>query len=202
MNQEQALLPTLGRMMVFIDGENLVMRFQDMLDDLRKPRKGVVHEKNIYVWQRKTTFNIGLNHIVRATYYTYAFGDEERIREVNKKIKELSFVQYSDPHASYVSSRLLNNLYPRVFRKLRGKKAKGVDIQLTVDILTNVYMNNLDAVYLVSGDGDYMPVLEEAIRYGKHVYVAALPSGLNKELKYIADKFIDLENIYFEAKEP
>jgi uncharacterized protein (TIGR00288 family) len=201
MNQEQALVPTLGRMMVFIDGENLVLRFQEMLrDDLHKPQKGVVHEKDIYVWQRKTV-QPGLNQVVRATYYTYAFGDENRIREVNKQIKELSFAQYLDPHARYVSSRLLNNLYPRVFRKLKGKKAKGVDIQLTVDILSNVYMNNLDTVYLVSGDGDYKPVLEEVLRYGKHVYVAALPSGLNEELKYIADKFIDLENIYFKAKE-
>jgi uncharacterized LabA/DUF88 family protein len=201
MNQEQALLPTLGRMMMFIDGENLVNRFQDMLNDQRKPRNEVVYEKDVYVWHPKTTFYIGLNHIIRSTYYTYALGDEDRQKEVNKKIKEFSFVQYSDPNARYVSSRLLNNLYPKVFRKVRGKKAKGVDIQLTVDILTNVYMNNLDAVYLVSGDGDYVPVLKEAIRYGKHVYVGALPSGFNNELEYIADKFIDLENIYFEAKE-
>lgn len=200
MNQEQALVPILGRMMVFIDGENLVLRFQEMLDEQHEPQKGVVHEKDIYVWQRKTV-QPGLNQVVRATYYTYAFGDEKRIRAVNEQIKGLSFVQYFDPHARMASSRLLNNLYPRVFRKLKGKKAKGVDIQLTVDILTNVYMNNLDSVYLVSGDGDYKPVLEEAIRHGKHVYVAALPSGLNEELKYIADKFINLENIYFKAKE-
>ena len=199
MNQEQVPVPSLGRMMVFIDGENLVLRYQAMLDEGRIPHDDISHEKDIYVW-RPGTVNPGLNQVIRATYYTYAFGDEKKIREINEQIKGLIFNQYSDMYALKATRHLLNKLYPRVFRKIRGKKAKGVDIQLTVDILTNVYMDNLDTVYLVSGDGDYKPIIEEAIRHGKHVYVAALPSGLNEELKYIADNFIDLEHIYFEPR--
>jgi len=70
---------------------------------------------------------------------------------------------------------------------------------MSVDILTHVFRNNIDIVYLVSGDGDYLPVLQEAVRIvkGKQVYVAAFSSGLNESLVTIADKFRLLDPIYF-----
>jgi uncharacterized LabA/DUF88 family protein len=68
-----------------------------------------------------------------------------------------------------------------------------------VDILTNSFNNNLDTVFIVSGDGDYAPVLEEVIRHGKKIYVAALSSGLNPKLRDIADKFYDLDAKFFES---
>ena len=41
-------MPPLGRMMVFVDGENLVLRFQDMVADGRAPQNpmyscGILH---------------------------------------------------------------------------------------------------------------------------------------------------------------
>ena len=69
---------------------------------------------------------------------------------------------------------------------------------MTVDILTHTYQNNLDVVYLQSGDGDYIPLIKEIIRMGKQVYVAAFSSGLNPDLKTIADEFRDLDVVYFE----
>lgn len=203
MQQEHVVLPNLGRMMVFVDGENLVQRFQAMVDQGREPREdtGIVHEKDIYVWSPTSTVKTGLNQVTRANYYTYAFGDDNKIRRVKDDIKSLQSGQYRDPRINWVGGSLLNTLYPVVFKKERGKKAKGVDIQLTVDILSNVYKDNVDSIYLISGDGDYKPVLEEAIRHGKHVYVAALSSGLNPELKFIADKFVDLDTYYFKQDE-
>jgi uncharacterized LabA/DUF88 family protein len=199
MRQEHVVLPPLGRMMVFVDGENLVQRFQAMVAEGRELREDarIAHEKDIYVWSPNFSVRTGLNQVVRASYYTYAFGDNNRIQQIKDSIKDLPSGQYSDPRIHWVGGSLLNSLYPVVFKKERGKKAKGVDIQLTVDILSNVYKDNVDSIYLISGDGDYKPVIEEAIRHGKHVYVAALSSGLNKELKYIADQFIDLDAYYF-----
>jgi len=202
MRQDHVVLPPLGRMMVFVDGENLVQRFQAMVDDGYQLREdaNISHEKDIFVWSPHFSVRPGLNQVVRANYYTYAFGDTNKIQTVKDKIKSLPSGQYSDPRIQWVGGRLLNQLYPIVFKKERGKKAKGVDIQLTVDILSNVYKDNVDVIYLISGDGDYKPVIEEAIRHGKHVYVAALSSGLNQELKYIADKFIELDAYYFKPK--
>jgi hypothetical protein len=39
----QVPVPGLGRMMVFVDGENMVCRFQDMLNKGKTPRPSLVH---------------------------------------------------------------------------------------------------------------------------------------------------------------
>lgn len=45
---------------------------------------------------------------------------------------------------------------------------------MTVDILSNVYQDNLDTVFLVAGDGDYLPLIKEIRRFGKQIYLAFL----------------------------
>jgi len=188
-------LPTLGRMMVFIDGENLVNRFQAMRDAGREPNDGIQYQKDVFVWSHGS-IQSQLNIVLRATYYTYCFGDQKHSFETAAAIKSLDFPQYR-PMRSVGGARLPNNLYPRVFNKPKNRRGKGVDIQLTVDALLNTYQNNLDAVYLISGDGDYEPLILECQRQGKQVYIAALSSGLNPKLPIIADTFINLGAHYF-----
>ena len=79
----------------------------------------------------------------------------------------------------------------------KAQKSKGIDIQLTVDILVNAYQNNLDTVYLLSGDADFVPVLEEVRRLGKRIYIAAFSSGLNPRIRAVADEFHDLDACFF-----
>jgi len=190
----QSPLPSLGRMMVFIDGENLVLRYQAMLDDGRISRDEVVHEPDVFVWQ-PASVRPGMNVVLRATYYTYAVGDEARLREVREMIRNLQFTQYDVPGA--ILPGQIYQLYPKVFKKAKGTRGKGVDIQMTVDILTHVYQNNLDVLYLVAGDGDYHPLVDEAIRMGKQVFIAALSSGLSDSLIDRADRLHILDSTYF-----
>lgn len=183
-------MPSFGRMMVFVDGENIVFRYQSMIKKGFKPKNSVKHVPDVYVWCPNTV-EPGLNEIIRTTYYTYVVGDDKRFLDMQTDLKSLTFNSHSD-------SRMPNNLYPCIFKKSkRSAKSKGVDIQMTVDILSNVYKNNIDTVYLVSGDGDYKPVIDEVIRNGKHIYLAAFSDGLNPNLRHSVDKFIDLDKIYF-----
>ncbi len=189
-------MPNLGRMMVFVDGENLVKRFEAMLKDGRTIGNGVAHKKGVYVWI-PATVRVGLHVVTRASYYTYAEGEDEILRTIREEIKGLEFRQYSVPNEPS-TNQLVRILHPIVFKKRKGARAgKGVDIQMTLDILSNVYRNNVDTVYLISGDGDFKPVIDECIRFGKHVHVAALSSGLNPDLRHWADTFIDLDAMYF-----
>jgi len=183
-------------MMVFVDGENLVLRYEAMQRQGRTCKDDVAHEPGVFVWKGETV-EPGLNVVLRATYYTYATGSDRQLRQIRERIKQLHFRQYRPPPPVVLRGMLLKTMYPRVFKKVKGKQAKGVDIQMTVDILSHVYQGNLDVVYLVSGDGDYFPVIEESIRMGKQVYVAALSDGLNPLLVSRADRFIDLDRVYF-----
>jgi uncharacterized protein (TIGR00288 family) len=123
-------------------------------------------------------------------------GSEETVRATSESIRELTFQQYSVP-GQPATLRLVNTLSPTVLSKTKNRSGKGVDIQMTVDILSHVYQNNADTIYLVSGDGDYAPVLLEARRMGKQVFVAALSSGLSPKLRLLADRFIDLDTLFF-----
>lgn len=195
MNESRDPMPSLGRMMAFIDGENMVARYQAMLEVGRTPTEHVKHVRDVYVWVPGVVWP-ALNVVVRATYYTYVVGSEEAVLGTAEQIRSMTFNQYAVPGQS-APSRLINTLTPRVFSKPKNRSGKGVDIQMTVDILSNIYQGNVESVLLVSGDGDYEPVLAECKRMGKQVYVAAFSSGLSPKLRLSADHFTDLDVQFF-----
>ncbi len=190
--------PPVRRLMVFIDGENLCARFADMAKD-RTPTTRVVRfgtPKLTHVWH-PATIQTSVHEILRATYYTSACADTVTIARIKQEIRALEF------QAQHRQSGLPHTLTPFVGkRKSDSRASKGVDIKMTVDILTHCYNNNLDTAYIVTGDADFGPVIEERLRHGKQVYLAALSSGLSPELPPMVDKFIDLDPIFFEKVEP
>lgn len=180
--------PPHRNLMVFIDGENMVCRYQGIAKECI-PNEQVAHLKDVYVWTPLLDFPVGGYEIIRAYYYISASGDELKLNSITKEVRKFELLLTE-------SNNL--NLYPVIFKKdNKNAKAKGVDIQLTVDVLTHVYQNNVDTVCLFSGDGDYATLIEEVIRRGKKVYVAAFSNGFSPKLKNLADRIIDLDNIYF-----
>ena len=173
--------------MVFVDGENLVCRYQAMLKKGFVPRDELYHERDVAVWFPRFTL-LGREHeILRTTYYTYVVGDDDRIATIENEIKNLRF----DKHRA---SRLPDTVSPCVFKKnSKAKSGKGVDIKLCVDVLTHVYHGNTDAILLLSGDGDYEPLLSEVLRNGVQVYVSAFSDGLNPRLVRLADRTYELD---------
>ena len=128
------------------------------------------------------------------------FGDKDAVANVAEELRSLEFQQYYVPGQS-APSRLVRTLTPQVFWKPKERNGKGVDIQMTVDILTNVYQDNLDTVFLLSGVGDYGPVVAESKRMGKQVFVAALSSDLSPALRLSADYFMDLDGYFFKLQD-
>ena len=83
-------VPQYRRMMIFVDGENLVFRYQDMLSKGFIPHVHNSYEKDIFVWNQNSLVNLQKQHeILRATYYTYASGDDERLYDIKQKLKSL-----------------------------------------------------------------------------------------------------------------
>ncbi len=184
-------MPSFRRMMVFIDGENIVFSYQKLLENGRSPKDSVKHSPDVYAWEENSIINPGLHNIIRANYYTYATGDEKKINKVKTEIKSLLYRKHSD-------SPLPNYIHPIVFKKAKKEaKTKGVDIQMTVDILSQIYHDNIDTVYLIAGDGDYLPIISEIIRMGKQIYLSAFSEGLSPKLEHKVDQFYLLDDIYF-----
>lgn len=184
--------PNFRRMMVFVDGENLAIRYGAMLKAGREPLADVFYQPGVLAWGVGCV-GLGLHEVVRATYYTSVTGTHDAVDEVVDRIQGLRF--NGQPHP-----RMNNTLNAVVFKKEGRSKGKGVDIRMTVDILSHAIRGNTDAIYLVSGDGDFVPVVEEVRRAGVEVYVAALSSGISSQLRRAADVFVDLDGRMFRTE--
>jgi len=71
-----------------------------------------------------------------------------------------------------------------------GEKKADWDVGITVDAIR--LSPSLDAIVLVSGDGDYLPLVEYLQNQGKQVEVAAFGETASGRLKEEVDDFIDL----------
>lgn len=74
---------------------------------------------------------------------------------------------------------------------LGGEKKADWDVGLTVDAIR--LSNSLDAIVLVSGDGDFLPLIEYLKNtQGKQIEVMAFGETASAKIKEAADDFIDL----------
>ena len=179
--------------MMFVDGENLVMRYQDLITKGRKPKDGVVHEPDCFVWHADLTEPHNFN-FVRVTYYSSVVGDDPRILEVKSELAKIFFT--CRPSANFT---LTGQIVPTIFKKpAKSQKTRSVDIQIVIDIMRYAFSNSIDLVYLASGDGDYLPLIAEVMRHGTQVYAGALSSGLHPEIPHSVDEFVDLDQVFFQ----
>lgn len=185
------------RLMIFVDGENLTIQYQRMLQKGHIPQDNVIHKPDIFVWSNRMplplpiigrTTNI---EIIRAYYYTSITGSNN-MSDVEEEIRRINL-----PNPSVLGET--QSLYPVIFKKLKGKKSKGVDIRLTIDILSDCYNNNLDTVCLFAGDGDYEPLLREVMEQGKNINLFFFSEGFNPILKSVCDKYTCLDSTFFKS---
>ena len=72
-----------------------------------------------------------------------------------------------------------------------GTKKGDWDVGLTVDVMRMV--NRLDAVIIVSGDGDFVPLVEYMKNHtGTQVEIASFGKSTSSKLREACDDFIDL----------
>lgn len=72
-----------------------------------------------------------------------------------------------------------------------GTKKGDWDVGLTVDVMKMA--NRLDAVIIVSGDGDFIPLVEYLQNHiGTQVEVASFSKSTSSKLREIVDDFVDL----------
>src|SRR3989344_2521168 len=72
-----------------------------------------------------------------------------------------------------------------------GLKKADWDVGIAVDAIKTA--DSADAVVLVSGDGDYVPLVEYLKNHGKRVEVMAFGKSTSSRLREVADDFTDLE---------
>ena len=183
------------RVMFFIDGENLVLRYQDMLKQEYEPLNKIKHEKDVYVWHRDI-IRADVGNIIRVNYYTSAQASYEKIDSLSEDIKKIKYHYKGPPvgtggkFGGIKHEDVIGHIVPHIFKKKKKSvKSRIVDISITIDMLHYASLQMLDAVYLVSCDGCYIPLIKEVMRRGVKVHLMALSSGLNPKLPISGDEF-------------
>ena len=178
-----------NRTLIVADGENLVLRFQALLAEGAQQTEGTRYQKDTYVWHPNIV-SYDFMDIVRVSYYMTYVGNAETDAALKKTINEVKYS--SRAHRGDVKS--VRRLVPHTFKKEKGSaKIKSVDINMTIDALRHTYNDSIDALFLLSGDGDFVPLIEEVMRQGKRVMVGAFSSGLNPRMENVGDDFVLLD---------
>ncbi len=136
--------------------------------------------------------------LMRVQYYMTAVRANDELHALSSDIASLDAHEVKK-YAQGVFNTV--RLIPKVFQKTkRSTKTKSVDINICVDVMDYVSRNAVDSVYFVTGDVDYLPLIDAVMRAGKRVYVAALSSGLAPRLRTGTDRFVDLNDTYFSGR--
>ena len=139
--------------------------------------------KNLY--DAKVNFSnilkavVGKRRLVRANAYVVKADIEEQDKFFNA-LKQMGFEVHSKDLQKF----------------LGGAKKGDWDVGIAMDMIEQ--SPKLDTVVLVSGDGDFQPLLQHLRRaVGCRVEVAAFGKSTSKKLGEEADSFLDLDNRRF-----
>lgn len=178
------------RWMFFVDGENFTIRAEEhaRAHGLRITAPDCSHLPGVYLWSLLFTATAWPATVFpnlqelgrRAHYYTSVKADHVEIDRIRAALHRMDFK-------------------PTVIKRASGtRKAKAVDISLATDMLSNAFHDNYDAAVLLSGDGDFCPVVEEIQRLGKVVYVMTMGiAGVSNELLLASDAYRDISKEFF-----
>jgi hypothetical protein len=174
------------RWMMFVDGENFTFRGQAVARaEGIAFDEGPFWKRDAFLWFPHVPARRNLaddtaavplqSTAVRSYYYTSTTESDEGRQNVRSALRDLGFD-------------------PTVFKRPKegARQSKGVDISLATDMLSHAFMNNYDVAFLVAGDGDYLPLVQQVKRLGKVVYGGFFDhpeAGLSDNLRLETDTF-------------
>ena len=167
-----------ARVMMFVDGENLAIRYGSLLEG-QPPKSHVIYEPDVFAWSLYASRVHGPRDFIRRYYYTSAKGDRTIHSAFEARLREVGIEA------------------PHVFPRQRTGRLKRVDITLATDMLTHAYRKNYDVAILVAGDEDYVPLVEAVKAEGRRVAVWFVASGLSDALERASDHYWNLGELLF-----
>ena len=164
------------RVMIFIDGSNLYHSL-----------KGYFKRADVDIGKFCQKL-LEKRRLIRIYYYNAVVGQKEepeRYRDQRAFFASVAAIPYCELRLG----RLVYVNWPTA-----PPFEKGVDIQLTTDLLTHSFKNNYDVAVLVAGDSDYVGALQAVKDNGKNVEVALFgKERTSRPLREVADKVLAID---------
>ena len=70
---------------------------------------------------------------------------------------------------------------------------KKIDVKLAIDVIAKAYEDKFDTAVIVSGDGDFLPVIKKLMKLNKNVEIWAFKYSLAKTIERTVPK----ENLFY-----
>ena len=186
--------------LIFVDGENLSFRYLEMLASGRVPRPDNMHIPGCFVWNQRV-LNEAIWKVKRLSYYTSVVGDDVMVRAVRERISATTFVCTTGRSQEATATRT-GQIVPFVRKKsVKSRKESICDIAIAVDVMRACYRDHAETIWILSGDGDFVQLFNEVVHSGKRAYASGFSSGLNDEIRYVVDEFIELDKHFFLSAE-
>ena len=167
--------PVYRRVMIFIDGGYLREGFKRIYGQAE------INFAGLFVLLKKLAFEERRHpEVIRAYYYDAQVDPEEDFAKFKEQKKYFSNIE---KHAVYEVK------LARLKETKKGKKQKGVDVMLAIDMITKAFMNHFDIAILLAGDDDFLDLVK-AVKdlTDKRVYGAFYPNEVSKDLLNNLDK--------------
>lgn len=159
------------KVQIFIDGSNL---YHGLKDDCQNTK--------LDYWKFAKVLCRGRN-LIRINYYVGTLDSKRNKAGAMAQQKFLGRMR----HVPYITVK------QRLLTYKNGIPVeKGVDILIATDMLTGALRDSYDTAIIVSGDGDFAPVLDEIKREGKQIENATFSSCRSDALINASDLFIEL----------
>ena len=112
-------------------------------------------------------------------------------RKLRRWLRRLS----DHPDGASVSHRIADDLRRIAESEERQWVEKAVDVMIATDMVSMAHKDAYDVAYLLSADGDFVPVIDKVRETGRKVFVASAAPGY--ELFKAANTFIRLKRDFF-----
>lgn len=169
------------RIMVFIDAEYVVQKLRELRKGRKKIRRQDIRWENLIKWI------VGREKLTRCYYYSSELSKDENSQTYQEQQEYLKALKISIPYFEIKLGRLV--------RVTDGWVQKGVDVKISLDMLSKAVLDHYDIAALVSGDSDFTEVIIEVKeRYGKHVELYTFDSAIHEALQLAPDKHIIIDN--------
>lgn len=125
-------------------------------------------------------------------YYYDCLDDLRREGESGKDYDERLAAQEMkfDAIDSVIGTHVRKGALVGVSKKKRRQKA--VDILLAVDMMTHAVRQNMKRAVLLSGDGDFEPLVDSLVQMGMYIMVSGDAQSTSRDLVKAADAFMPL----------
>lgn len=137
----------------------------------------------------------------------------ERCREFGRVILARAYADWSEYSRMFTSQMFANGFEPvyvptrKVYDSANRSEARknSVDIHITIDIIKSLFLHeSVDTLILISGDRDYVPLINEIRQKGKSVFAIGVAGCTSSELSIAVDEMFFYHQLLAneEDKEP